>query len=252
MGKSAVAEHFLDELIERGEALVLRGRAYERESVPYKAVDSVVDALSRYLVYLEEVGQALDSAGRHRGARASCSPFCGGWRASERSPRRPSNDPNLVRRRAFAALRALLATLAAKQPLVIYVDDAQWGDADSAALLLELVRPPDAPPRSLRADPPERRGEGRARSSRRCAIAGPRAPRSRDIAVGPLAHADAQRLALALLDGSDDGSQRMARAAARESQGSPFLVEELVRHNMNLLARLDGVAGAPTARPSMR
>ncbi|HWX09646.1 MAG TPA: serine/threonine-protein kinase, partial [Gaiellaceae bacterium] len=49
MGKSTVVQHFLDELVERGEGVVLRGRAYERESVPYKGVDSVVDALSRYL-----------------------------------------------------------------------------------------------------------------------------------------------------------------------------------------------------------
>ncbi len=34
MGKSTIVQHFLDELVERGEAVVLRGRAYERESVP--------------------------------------------------------------------------------------------------------------------------------------------------------------------------------------------------------------------------
>jgi serine/threonine protein kinase len=60
MGKSAVAAHFLDELVENGKAVVLRGRAYERESVPYKAVDSVVDALSRYLCHLEEEGEAIE------------------------------------------------------------------------------------------------------------------------------------------------------------------------------------------------
>ena len=50
MGKSAVVHRFLDELVRQGSAMVLRGRAYERENVPFKAVDGVVDALSRYLM----------------------------------------------------------------------------------------------------------------------------------------------------------------------------------------------------------
>src|SRR5262249_48075471 len=54
MGKSAIVQHFVNELAERGEAVVLRGRAYEREAVPYKAVDSVIDALSHYLLRLSE------------------------------------------------------------------------------------------------------------------------------------------------------------------------------------------------------
>ncbi|HTB78071.1 MAG TPA: protein kinase [Polyangiaceae bacterium] len=243
MGKSAVAEHFLDSLIERGEALVLRGRAYERESIPYKAVDSVIDALSRHLMYLEETGQPLDlPAGM--GAVALVFPVLRRVTSIGALAEEAVTDPNLVRRRAFSALRALLATLSAKQPLVVYIDDAQWGDADSAALLLELVRPPEAPPvlylLTLRKE------EAKASSFLKdIRDRWPEGAASRDIAVGPLAQADAQRLALALLDGSDDGLQRMARAAARESQGSPFLVEELVRHNVNLLARLDGVADRP-------
>jgi serine/threonine protein kinase len=54
MGKSALVEQFLDGLVSGGEAVTLRGRAYERESVPYKAFDSVVDALSRYLMRLSD------------------------------------------------------------------------------------------------------------------------------------------------------------------------------------------------------
>jgi hypothetical protein len=33
----------------------------------------------------------------------------------------------------------------ARQPLVVSMDDAQWGDLDSARLVLDLVQPPDAP-----------------------------------------------------------------------------------------------------------
>ena len=49
--------------------------------------------------------------------------------------------------------------------------------------------------------------------------------------VGPLGTEDALRLALTLLDASDPMAQRTARAVARESRGSPFLIEELVRTN---------------------
>ncbi|HEX4460283.1 MAG TPA: serine/threonine-protein kinase, partial [Polyangia bacterium] len=49
MGKSALVRRFLDALEEDQAAVVLTGRCYERESVPYKAVDSLVDGLSQYL-----------------------------------------------------------------------------------------------------------------------------------------------------------------------------------------------------------
>ena len=48
-GKSSLIERFLEGVTERGEAVILAGRCYEQESVAYKAVDTLIDSLSRYL-----------------------------------------------------------------------------------------------------------------------------------------------------------------------------------------------------------
>ncbi len=220
MGKSTLVRKFLDELGDR--ALVLRGRAYERESVPYKAMDSVVDALSRHLMRLEQAS-ALRLLPAGADALGRLFPVLRRIPAL-RDLRGPATDePGIARGRAFAALRELLRSLASRRPLVVFIDDAHWGDADSAMLLVEVMRPPDPPPILLIA---AYRDEEAERSAFLIGTGArwPAGAEVRAVPVGPLEPCDSRRLALALLGSGAEGA---AETVARESGGSPFLIEEL-------------------------
>src|SRR6185503_15558994 len=57
LGKSALVRTFLDEVKRESQnTIILQGRCYERESVPYKALDGVVDNLSKYLASMRDLG----------------------------------------------------------------------------------------------------------------------------------------------------------------------------------------------------
>jgi predicted ATPase len=142
-GKSALVRRFLDEL---PGAVVLAGRSHARETLPFQTVDSLIDALTDHLRRLPraEVEPLLpvDVA-----ALARVFPVLGRIEAVARAPlANDGADPQVERRRAFAALRELVARLGAHRPLVLWLDDAHLCDADSAALLGELLAPPAAPP----------------------------------------------------------------------------------------------------------
>jgi tetratricopeptide (TPR) repeat protein len=231
IGKSALLQHFLDGLVERGEATVLRGRAYERESVPYKAVDSLVDGLSRYLMHLD----GTFAFPKEIGALARLFPVLRRIPSVRQLAEEPVDDPRGLRRVAFGALRELLATLATLRPLVLYVDDVQWGDTDSVALLLDLVRPPQPPPILLLLAHREEDGQTAAFLGEIRRL-WPLGAEERNLAIGPLETKDAKRLALALLGDAGESAEKFADALAIESGGSPFLVEELAQSVAGRLA----------------
>ena len=54
MGKTTLVDRFLGRIRADPRATVLAGRCYERESVPYKALDSVIDSLSQRLRRLRD------------------------------------------------------------------------------------------------------------------------------------------------------------------------------------------------------
>ncbi len=150
LGKTFLVRRFLRTLQQdHPRAVLLFGRCYEQESVPFKAVDGLIDALSQVLRYLpaSEVEALLP---RHIHALAKLFPVLQQVGPIARAGARVAEirDPQELRRRAFGALRDLLARLGESRPLALVIDDLHWGDLDSAALLSEVLRPPD-PPRVL-------------------------------------------------------------------------------------------------------
>jgi serine/threonine protein kinase len=231
-GKSALAQRFLDDLLEGEEVVVLVGRCYERESVPYKALDSLVDDLSRYLRRLPTLEvQVLLPREVHLLTRVF--PVLGRVEAVMEAPRRAGEivDPQELRRRAFAALRELLARLGDRRPLVLFIDDLQWGDEDSAAQLTDLVRPPD-PPALLLLGCYRSEDEG----SSPCLQTLLRPPKPalsaldrRTLAVDALSLSEAGDLTRTLLGRGGLATAVQAEIIARESAGNPYFVHELVQ-----------------------
>ena len=143
IGKSALIERFASIAGER--AWVLPGRCHQRESVPYKALDTTIDELSRLLLALP-ADHAARRTTRDDAALLALFPVLGRvpWLCAEPGALRDVH-PVEQRSRGFAALRALLAQLAAERPLVLCIDDLQWSDADSGRLLGALLCEEDSP-----------------------------------------------------------------------------------------------------------
>jgi len=255
VGKSALIREFLEEAVVTKQALVLSGACYERESVPYKAFDGVIDALTRHLRRLTRLQvEALLPRDVHAIMRLF--PVLGRVEAIAAAPRVGADapDPTELRRRAFGALRELLARVADRRPLIIAIDDLQWGDLDSIALLGDLLKPPYPPPMTVVAafrdesewDNPtlralrqmhlndehkgreqplvpaliDMRGSTTARRRRRSASC-----EVYDLPIEPLSDDDSRALASTLFE----GERRSVNALAADARGNPFLIVEYVR-----------------------
>jgi hypothetical protein len=253
VGKSALVRE-LAARVAGPSTLVLHGRCYERESVPYKGVDALIDDLAQYLASLREDEAAallpdrapllrtlfpvLDAVPAVRDARAT---------------RSEVRNPQEARAQMFALLRSLLVNVALYRRLVLVVDDLQWADADSLALLADVLRPPNAPPLLLLA------------SIRSATTRAPRGASVQDrladfpgdvrwIHLEPLGAEAARDLARELLARASGGEAAAdeVEAICAEAKGHPLFLDELVRHRATREAaapmRLDDALVARAAR----
>lgn len=225
MGKSALAQRFLAQVDRRHDTVTLRGRCYERESVPFKGFDALIDGLGRYLRSIpNDEAASLMPSGIHALCRVF--PTLARVQAVAAVPTRRAlpPEPRQIRELAFAALRDLLTRLAERSVVVLQVDDLQWADFDSAQLLTHLLAPPNAPALLFLATC---RSEDRATSPFFEAFFAGAARAGIDVQeleLHPLSETEAAEVATSLLR-----DEQRAHRAAREAAGHPFLLEELCR-----------------------
>ncbi len=256
LGKSTLVRRFVKSLGEG--AIFLQGRCFEREAVPFKMLDGVVDSLTAAIMRLPP---ASANALAPRELAAMCRLFpvlrrvprfaelvAAGPTAGGAFPAAP-NDPQEMRRRGFQALRQMIGRLARQKPVVLFVDDAHWGDADSAVFVADLIHGSEPLPGLLVivAHRPEDY-LGVVASLRRAPGGSARRGDIRELEIAALSEGDAgalvTQLSSALGNRIDDGHTaavvaaaggnplvltEMARTPDRGAQGGTLSIEQLVR-----------------------
>ncbi len=238
IGKSALIRRYLDRLrMKHRRLVVLEGRCYERENVPFKAMDSLIDQLASFWLKLPDV-EAAALLPRKASLLQRLFPVLGRVPViADAPPVSAVLDPQILRTRAYAALREVLWRLANSRELVLVLDDMQWVDPDSIALLSDVMRAPDAPPLRLILSS---RDEGWQEPATFATLwmgeeetMGPSGmsgllsaldlPKEY-IELGPLSHEASVALARTLLAGS---ATDLAEWVAKEARGMPLFLGEL-------------------------
>ena len=232
MGKTSLVHRFFERVrATHDDVLLLRGRCLEREDVPYKAIDHLIDELSDWWLGLPpKEAQAL--LPRDACLLPTLFPVLDRVPAIADAPRtRQIADPQARRTHAFDALRETLQRLGDRRTVVLFLDDMQWVDRDTTALLADLMRAPDPPPLLLvlatRADDTAVLDLVRRMDAEPTIVD-----------LGPLPEEAAVALALSQLG---EANVEAAHRVAREADGSPLFLIELTRYLHN--RSLEDIAG---------
>jgi eukaryotic-like serine/threonine-protein kinase len=134
VGKTALVEEAVGRARLAGTLpeLVWRGRCHERELVPFRAFDFVIDDLAAELAHDDELADPVE----HHGALARMFPALG-TALDDSSP--AAGDLRVERERALIAMTQLFDRVIGAQQGLIVIDDLQWADEDSLELLAIVV-----------------------------------------------------------------------------------------------------------------
>lgn len=204
IGKSSLARALLRELRASGQ-LVLTARCHPCESVPFNGLDKILDDLVR-CVSQEEV--AVDAALlRHLAAV-----FPAFARLTEAVDAGPADDAGETLGRALEALRALVAALARRHRITMWIDDVQWADGETLKVLRDW---------SGASEPP---GVHLLLTTRAEVPAGVRVDRA--FVLSPLVHSESALLVRGL---APELTAETVAALCAEAAGNPYILQRLAR-----------------------
>nr|MCU0707693.1 protein kinase [Pirellula sp.] len=230
-GKSSLVEKFLRPLRKGSEMLVLSGRCYDRESVPFKAVDCLIEALVAYIKSvhgnwlqrqppedIEFLAQVFPLLRRID------------WIAAREIHNLSRIEPDQIRGRAFHSFRQLLRMIGQRNPVAVLVDDLQWGDSDSAKVWHELLAQDESPVTlflgSYRRD--EADESPFLATWNNLNNAGYQHIESREVKVEPLSRADCIALAAARTGIDASMIEQQIADLLQESGGNPYFLDQLL------------------------
>ena len=140
-GKSALADRLLDAIRSTADTFILGGRCQAWESLPLNAIDTIVDSLTRHL--RRDRSGRVEEIMRKALAVTQLFPVLAAAAPSDVGDERvsiPTSGERLIAR-AATELRAILQSAAHGRPIVMLLDDAQFGDYQSSQVFRRLLEP---------------------------------------------------------------------------------------------------------------
>jgi hypothetical protein len=225
VGKTALVEHFVEMLLLQGHH-VFKARCRSQEHVSFMVLDELARGFIKTAARMREKLAQVDPA--DAADLVAVFPLFARLRLVPRE--RATSDPSRARAGATRALRALFAELSRDKMVALWIDDAQWIDADSASVLLDVLSPKTSPPLLVmisfvdgpEGDTPLARFAAALRHTDRARM-------RQELVVAPLEEGAAAALASVHLGPLSEKDRASSARIASEAEGVPSFVELLAR-----------------------
>ncbi len=233
-GKSRLARALETQVTAEGQGRSLSGTFPRRQNAsPYAPVVEALSGLLRRLLAEPEPVRAAWARGVRLALGRNAAVITGLIPELARLIGQPrpvrALDPSGNRNRFQQAFLAFMRALLEQQPLLLFLDDLQWADAESLRLVQTLASAPDLSRLLLLG---AYRSEGVEPEHPLLATIGALRDgeaRLTILALPPLEVASIAELCAAALDAAPDRVYPLAQVLRRKTAGNPFFVEQLLR-----------------------